>query len=153
VLNKTEDRIRRSRAERSHQKQCPHHDESSCLQDVTISKYLTNSDLREVSTPREELANLRKEVKYLSEQLKEERNQHHYRSSDDEIRSLKLEIASFQDKFRHEIYLMQESYKDYIRDFKVKKSHQITELQHKLNLEERRNFELEAQVKEMKIKL
>jgi hypothetical protein len=51
--------------------------------------------LREISTPREELASLRKEVKYLAEQLKEERNSHRYRSSDEEIRALKLEIASF----------------------------------------------------------
>lgn len=48
---------------------------------------------------------------------------------------------------------MQESFKLYCKDLKAKKSQQILELQHKLDLSERQNFELEAQIKELRLKL
>lgn len=74
-------------------------------------------------------------------------------NQEEEIKALKLEISRFEDRFRNEVGNIQEHYKAYCRELKAKKASHLDELQSKLDASEKRNFELEAQLKEVKLKL
>lgn len=107
------------------------------------------------STTHDEIAMLRREVKFLADQLREERNMYssrHYQCcgashrstsnprQDEEIRSLKKEIQSFEERFRSEVQAIQQHYKSYCREWKAKKTSEGTEMQRKLDEAEKRNF-------------
>jgi ABC-type dipeptide/oligopeptide/nickel transport system ATPase subunit len=72
---------------------------------------------------------------------------------DVEIRNLKKELQGFEERFRSEVQAIQQHYKASCREWKTKKTTEVKDIQDKLEEAEKKNFQLEVQIKELKLKL
>jgi cell division septum initiation protein DivIVA len=127
--------------------------------DLIHNSFINATTQDRESSTQEEMAMLRREVKFLADQLREERSifsSRHiqccgvsHRSTtntqqDDEIRNLKKELQGFEERFRSEVQAIQQHYKASFREWKTKKTTEVKDIQDKLEEAEKKNFQLEA---------